>query len=221
MSAARRAQRGFTLLELLIAVALMAVLAVLCWRGLDSVIRARDVITAQSDELRALSAAFTQMEDDLRRSWGARLYRLPQPVVDFSATGPEAPVALELLRETGSDDDSARIQRVVYRLRNGLLERGFSSWSLARAQAGGDRLQTGDAPVIIWQPLISNVASLNIRAWMEPPTPGQGTGAWYEARALLPPPGAVNPPTRTISGLEFALARTNRGRIVRVFSIRD
>ena len=36
-------QRGFTLIELLIAITLMAVLAGLSWRGLDSLMRSRDI----------------------------------------------------------------------------------------------------------------------------------------------------------------------------------
>ncbi len=231
-----QADQGFTLLELLVAVSLMAVLAIMCWRGLDSVIRARDTITASSDELRALTVTFTQMEDDLRRSWAARMYRLPQPVVDFSSAGANDPVALELLRETGSDNDAFRVQRVIYRLRNGQLERGFSPWILpgsqtegaqsgsglsGSTQSGAGSLTDNTQAVITWQPLITNVSSISMRAWMEPVAGGQTAAAWYDARALLPPPGGVNPPTRSISGLEFALARSNRGRIVRLFSIRD
>ena len=73
--AARRAprHRGFTLLELLIAIALMALLAVLGWRGLDSVLRSRERIAANSDDLRGLSVAFSQLDEDLRRSWVVRL----------------------------------------------------------------------------------------------------------------------------------------------------
>ena len=39
-------QRGFTLIELLIAITLMAVLAGLSWRGLDSLMRSRDITQA-------------------------------------------------------------------------------------------------------------------------------------------------------------------------------
>ena len=44
-----RGEAGFTLLELLIAVSLMAVLAVLGWRGLESVLTTRDRIVRASD----------------------------------------------------------------------------------------------------------------------------------------------------------------------------
>ncbi|MGC1442202.1 MAG: prepilin-type N-terminal cleavage/methylation domain-containing protein, partial [Burkholderiaceae bacterium] len=50
---------GFTLLELLIAVVLMALLSVMCWRGLQSIIDSRDRITLAANEIRAMSTAFT------------------------------------------------------------------------------------------------------------------------------------------------------------------
>ena len=120
---------GFTLLELLVAVALMGVLAVLCWRGLDTVLRSRDVIVHNNDELRALTAAFAQLDDDLRRSWTVRLLRISsRDPIRFTRASPDGPVALELLRESGSLDERLRIQQVIYRLRDGQLERGFGPW---------------------------------------------------------------------------------------------
>lgn len=80
----RRSARGFTLSELLVAVALLGVLAVLSWRGMDSVLRGRDRIVSASDDLRSLSVAMTQMEEDLRRSWPIRLLGLPEPPISFS-----------------------------------------------------------------------------------------------------------------------------------------
>ena len=50
----RHAQRGFTLIELLIAITLMAVLAGLSWRGLDSLMRSRDITQAQVDKTACL-----------------------------------------------------------------------------------------------------------------------------------------------------------------------
>lgn len=203
----------------------MAVLAVLCWRGLDTVVRARDIITASSDELRALTVAFSQLEDDLRRSWSARLFNLPRPTIDFSSDGNASanssgtPIALELLSETGPNPNGARLQRIIYRVRDGQLERGFAPWNLPKAEASS--LDQQAQPVVIWQPLISRVAGVTMRAWMEPSGAGGAAPAWYEALALLPPPGGVNPPDRRITGIEFAMARVNGGLIVRQISIRD
>ena len=44
-------ERGFTLVELLVAVAVLAIVAVLGWRGLDGIIRSRQALTEQMDQL--------------------------------------------------------------------------------------------------------------------------------------------------------------------------
>ena len=73
----RRGTGGFTLIELLIAATLLAVLALLSWRGLDTVLTSRNRIAKASDELRFLTIAFAQMDEDLRKSWPVRLLKLP------------------------------------------------------------------------------------------------------------------------------------------------
>jgi general secretion pathway protein J len=206
----RGRSRGFTLLELLVAIGLMAVLAILCWRGLDSVLRSRDRISSASDELRALTVAYTQMEDDLRRSWSVRLFNLSTPAIGFSSTAPDAPVTLELLRETSSIDEALRVQRVIYRLRDGFLERGFGPWSIPSAdgsQAVADKPMT-------WQPLLADVAGVDVRVYVEPQR------GWVDANALVGPVGTVAS-GQTITGIEYALARRRGGRIVRMFSVKD
>ena len=55
--------RGFTLIELLVACALMAVLALLSWRGLDSILQTRERLVVASDELRSLTLAFWEQGD--------------------------------------------------------------------------------------------------------------------------------------------------------------
>lgn len=63
-----RARRtgGFTLIELLVAIAILAVVALLSWRGLDAIVRARETITRSMAEERAFAQMFDQMRIDAR-----------------------------------------------------------------------------------------------------------------------------------------------------------
>ena len=51
-----RGPRGFTLIELLVALSLVAVIAVLSWRGIDAMARAQQSTQQHTDEVLALQA---------------------------------------------------------------------------------------------------------------------------------------------------------------------
>lgn len=61
----RRAVRGFTLIELLVAIAVMALMAILGWRGLDGMARAQEATRQRADELLVVQAALGQWGADL------------------------------------------------------------------------------------------------------------------------------------------------------------
>ena len=50
----RRPARGFTLIELLVAIAVMALVAILSWRGLDGMVRAQTTTQQRADEVLSL-----------------------------------------------------------------------------------------------------------------------------------------------------------------------
>ena len=229
--------RGFTLLELLIAVSLLSVLAVLSWRGMESVLRGRDAIVERSDDLRSLTIAMSQMEEDLRRTWPVRLLDLPVPAVGFLADDDRIPPALALLRETSGEGPS-QVQQVVWRLRQGVFERGFRAWVLPRPDS-----PPPDLP-FTWQSVVSGVEAVEFRGW----TGGRG---WQPAQALRARPTAqavvqpaapqtgsprvsggdgqagaaaeAVPPQNLaplVTGIQMVLVRRGE-RIVRVFSVVD
>jgi len=96
----RTVARGFTLIELLVAISVMALMAVLSWRGLDGVSRAQIQLQQRSDEVLALQATLGQ--------WGADLDALAEqpnlPNLDWDGR------ALRLLRHSsGGRDEGLRV----------------------------------------------------------------------------------------------------------------
>lgn len=198
---------GFTLIELLVALALMAVVSLLGWRGLDTVLRSQDRIVARSDAMRALSVAFGQLEEDLRRSWPVRVPGA-QPI-GFRSLGEDG-LVFEVLREAPGGA-GASVQRVFWRLREGTLERGFSVW-MPEALSGQDR--SAVTPVQ-WQALVSDLSGLTIRGFVS----GQG---WLGPQALSMRPGATpGAPALQVTGVEVTLEQQGGLQVLRVFTVRD
>lgn len=122
-SGVRAGLPGFTLLEVVVAVAIFAVVAALAWGGLDRIARAKQVIDEQSRQLLALQQAIGQLERDLRQA-------APRPVRDGS--GLELPALLgggdgiELTRYVGGggwDRQAPALERVGWRCAEGRLQR--------------------------------------------------------------------------------------------------
>ena len=125
----RRARAGFTLLELLIAIALFALLGLATYRMLEAVLRSDEVVGAQEAQLRELGRALWSLERDL-------LQAVPRPIRDEygdernafigQLASPEEGVAFELTRSGWRNPTGlprANLQRVRWRLTDDTLER--------------------------------------------------------------------------------------------------
>src|SRR5450759_316002 len=56
--------KGLTLVELLVAISVLGFVAVLGWRGLDSIVRARIALTSDLEQTRGMQLAFAQLQSD-------------------------------------------------------------------------------------------------------------------------------------------------------------
>lgn len=116
MKARRALAAGFTLVELLVAIGILAMVAVLGWRGLDGIVRARVALTEQMEMTRGLQLSFAQMQSDCEHAADATLMgRRPFLAHDDNR--------LTLVRTVFNENQPARLQVVAYRLVNGELLR--------------------------------------------------------------------------------------------------
>ena len=76
MNAAIPAQRGLTLIEILVALALMALLSVISWRALDMTDRSVQILQTRIQDTQSLARVLGQVEHDLKRHVGV-LWRSP------------------------------------------------------------------------------------------------------------------------------------------------
>ncbi|WP_019341370.1 type II secretion system minor pseudopilin GspJ [Stutzerimonas stutzeri] len=154
----RRAMAGFTLLELLIAIALFALLGLATYRMLEAVMRSDEVVRAQEVQLRELGRAMWSLERDLTQA-------MPRPVRDGygdeqnafigQMAGSEDGVSLELTRSGWRNPTGMRranLQRVRWRLAGDRLERVY--WVVL------DRDVDSEPRV---QPVLDNVQALRLR----------------------------------------------------------
>jgi prepilin-type N-terminal cleavage/methylation domain-containing protein len=60
----RRDERGFTLLELIVAAGILALIAVFSWRGLDALVREREAIATSQSSIDLMQRSFARIERD-------------------------------------------------------------------------------------------------------------------------------------------------------------
>lgn len=131
--------RGFTLVELLVAISILAMVAVLGWRGLDGIVRARVALTDQMEVTRGMQLAFAQMQSDAEHMADAAL-------LDKRAFLLAGEDRLTLVRTSYIENEPMRLQVVSYRVRDGMLTR--------RESVGTRDLMQLD---VLWQAAISDI----------------------------------------------------------------
>ena len=62
-----RSPRGFTLVEVRVALLIMGVIAAMAWQGVDGMVRSRDISAARLEQQLRLQSVIAQWEADLEQ----------------------------------------------------------------------------------------------------------------------------------------------------------
>ncbi|MES2817680.1 MAG: type II secretion system minor pseudopilin GspJ [Pseudomonadota bacterium] len=205
----RPAVAGFTLLELLIAIAIFALLGLGTYRMLDSVMRTDEATRNQEQVLRELARAIWTLERDVLQAVARPIrdgYGDPRPAFIGESQAADGSAAFELTRSgwrNPTGQARSQLQRVRWRLDGERLERLY--WVVL------DRAVDSEPRV---QKVLNGVTSLQLRyldeegAWLDdwPPQqnsdPGEG-----EAQLLMP------------QALELTLEHARYGSITRLLRL--
>lgn len=153
-----RRQLGLTLIELLIAITILAVVAVLGWRGLDSIVRSRIALTAEMERTRGVQLAFAQLERDCANIVSPDMVPNRPPLVAQQQR-------LLLIRKVFTENQPVRLQVVAYRLRNGVLSRRESRPTRDLSELDTAWLINDDSLAKEEVALEAGVSAMTVRVW--------------------------------------------------------
>lgn len=184
-------QWGLTLVELLVAISVLGFVAILGWRGLDSIVRARVALTSDLEQTRGMQLAFAQLQNDCAHL--ANLSVLPNRTPLALGQG-----RLTLVRVVYADNQPSRLQVISYRVNDGVLTRREipATRDLRKLdtlwQAAVNDTDTGQAVT-----LQSDVAAMTMRLWID--------GGWRTEADAMITIGGSNAALSVPTGLEVTM----------------
>jgi general secretion pathway protein J len=138
-----RSNLGFTLIEVLVAIAVMALMTLMAWRGIDGMLRTQTGLQQRGDDIRTLQAGLAQWQVDLDQlteltgtpswDWNGQVLRLTRR----TATGNDVHVVAWTWRNNPGSVDGGQWQRWQSQPLNQVKD-----WQTARQLAG----QWGQTP---------------------------------------------------------------------------
>ncbi|MEM6512171.1 MAG: type II secretion system minor pseudopilin GspJ [Pseudomonadota bacterium] len=200
----RRSQQGFTLIEVLVALAVFGVMTVLAYSALGQTLSNADLLTERMERLKTIQRAVRVLDADLMQ---AAPRPIRNPLTDESAPALVSDIsydfALELSRSGWNNPAGLKRstqQRSAYRVEDGELIRYH--WNVL------DRTLSNEPFRVV---LLDGVDSLTFQYLR---ASGEWTPQW-------PPGGIDNPSNPTVRprAVEFTLALTAEGEITRLLEI--
>lgn len=190
-----RKELGLTLVELLVAISVLGFVAVLGWRGLDSIVRARIALTSNLEQTRGMQLTFAQMQSDCAQLASPTVLSGRVPLTARQGQ-------ITMVRMVYADNQPSRMQVISYRVKDGLLTRRESP--ATRDLRKLDTFwQSAVSDTDTSQPVIlqSDVSAMTMRLWIN--------GAWQtNSGAVITTGGPATQPAPT--GLEVTLLLRGR-----------
>ncbi|MFT7723102.1 MAG: prepilin-type N-terminal cleavage/methylation domain-containing protein [Roseateles sp.] len=180
-----RPSRGFTLVEVLVALVVMATMAAMAWRGIDALVRSREIAQERLAQTARLQTVLAQWEVDLRALQDSR--------------GSVPPLAFDGGNLVLTRQAPAGMQVVVWSLRDGSLWR-WESPPQRMLQALEDERQRGLQQLTRRNPALR--AFQGVAAWHFHCFWGN---AWSNCQSTGDPGGPQKPGNAVPSGLRIAL----------------
>lgn len=197
---------GLTLVELMVAIAVLAFISLLGWRGLDTITRSRAALNEELAQTRSLQLTFAQLEIDCANLVDANTLAGTQPLlIDANR--------ITLARRWQPEAQAGALQLVTWRWRDGVLtrEETVPTRDLNQLQRDWQMTQTGSATAI---KLLSGVQQIVPRVWTDD---GRGWRAWQQmSQAIVSRGSLMSPQTGTTAtqtvwrGLEVSLLQPGR-----------
>jgi general secretion pathway protein J len=201
----RRRHAGFTLLELLVSLAIFALLATMAYTALNTVLKARKEVDQRAARLTELQTAFMVMERDIEEAV-ARPVRDDLGDEQAALKGGGVGVTILSLTRTGWRNPlgvaRSDLQRVAY---------GFNNQQLLREAWNSLDRAPGSEPYS--EVLINGVSTVDVRflgqdrQWLGYWPPDSGNGSQPAGAALMP------------LAIEISVDVDGWGRIVRLFRV--
>ncbi|ABE32938.1 Putative general secretory pathway protein J [Paraburkholderia xenovorans LB400] len=198
------------------AIAILAVIAVLSWRGLDQIIRGRQTITNAMEDERVFAQLFDQMRIDARQA--ASDDESGQAAVSVSAS------VLQIVRQINLPGAAPRLQVVRYRVSGGRVIRYASPplgnmGELRRALRGGEGEGWSSVPLMGGVGAISAQVYVPKVGWTTQMSDVQSAITEADNNLKVPQLGSA-PLPRSVTGLQVSVGATSLARpVTRVFLV--
>ncbi|GAA7764390.1 hypothetical protein RN01_07115 [Cupriavidus sp. SHE] len=186
--------RGFTLIEMVIAVALLAIVAMMSYRALTGIIRGQQGVIDAMADLRETDRLFDQLAIDLADAVPDT--DLGAHAIAFDST------QIRIVRTANTPGGPPRWQVVRYRSAEGVLWRELSAPLSSRPQA---RAALFAAPAQR-QALVGRAAAMQVRGWVN----DNGKRGWASTDGERKPPAvpagtAPTLPQNAVGGIEIVV----------------